>query len=78
MTEIDFLNNKRLQLLNIAFKMQNLYGHDHDITNEAYNNIKSFENECSHMFEVYFDSDLASFAYLKEEEVEQKENKKLE
>lgn len=28
------------------------------------------------MFEVYFDSDLASFAYLKEEEeVEQKENK---
>lgn len=30
------------------------------------------------MFEVYFDSDLASFAYLKEEEVEQKENKKLE
>ena len=46
MTEIDFLNNKRLQLLNIAFKMQNLYGHDHDITNEAYNNIKSFENEC--------------------------------
>lgn len=73
MTEIDFLNNKRLQLLNIAFKMQNLYGYDHDITNEAYNNIKTFENECSHMFEVYFDSGLASFAYLKEEVVEQKE-----